>query len=29
MKKLYHKNVIKLHEVINNPDKDKFYMSIY
>lgn len=27
MKKLNHKNVIKLHEVINNPNEDKFYMS--
>ena len=29
MKKLNHKNVIKLHEVINNPNEDKFYMSNY
>ena len=27
MKKLRHKNVIRLYEVIDNPDHDKFYMG--
>ena len=27
MKKLIHPNVIKLYEVIENPDNDKLYMS--
>lgn len=27
MKKLNHPNVIKLYEVIENPDHDKLYMS--
>ena len=28
MKKLDHQNVIKLHEVIDDPEKDAFFMSI-
>lgn len=28
MKKLNHSNVIKLHEVIENPDIDKLYMVL-
>lgn len=27
MKKLKHQNVIRLYEVIENPDNDKLYMS--
>jgi len=29
MKKLDHANVIKLYEVIENPDNDKLYMSTF
>lgn len=29
MKKLNHPNVIKLHEVIQDPEKEKIYMSIF
>ena len=29
MKKLNHPNVIKLYEVIQDPEKDKLYMSIF
>jgi len=29
MKKLDHPNVIKLYEVIENPDNDKLYMSTF
>ncbi len=28
MKKVYHKNVIRLFQVIQNPDNDKLYMSM-
>lgn len=28
MKKLNHANVIKLHEVIDDPDEDKLFMSL-
>ena len=28
MKKLTHKNIIRLHEVIENPDNDKIYLVL-
>ena len=27
MKKINHENVIKLHEIINDPDQDEIYLS--
>jgi len=28
MKKMHHPNIIRLYEVIDNPDSDKIYMGI-